>query len=279
MKLAYFPNQTALQSEPVWRSFLEGWKNLGFSSVENTYDADAALIWSVLWQGRMRQNKMIYDHYRKLGKPVFIIEVGSLIRGKTWKIAVNNITNQGIYPDQLPYVPRNKIDIKLQSPKLDRRPEILIATQHEMSLQWEGMPSMMTWLVKTVEEIRKSTDLPVVLRPHPRGGPRSSPVSGVRIEHPKKLPNTYDQYDINFDYHCVINYNSGVAIQAAIAGTPVITGSTSLASELSGKISEISKTALPDRQQWFEKLLHTEWTIEEMAQGLPQTRLLAKIYR
>jgi hypothetical protein len=49
------------------------------------------VIWSVLWQGRMRPNKTIYESFRKLNKPIIIIEVGNLKRGLTWRICLNHI--------------------------------------------------------------------------------------------------------------------------------------------------------------------------------------------
>jgi hypothetical protein len=61
----------------------------------------------------------------------------------------------------------------------------------------------------------------------------------------------------------VVNWNSGVAIQSAIAGTPIITGPTSLAHEISEKYENIERLQLPDRRQWFEKILHTEWLVED----------------
>jgi hypothetical protein len=276
MKLAYFPNQTALKSESVWRSFLEGWHRCGHASVENTMDADAALIWSVLWHGRMRSNKIVFEHYRKMNKPVFILEVGSLIRGKTWKVAVNNITNRGLYPIQPPYMERS-IGVSLKDLNLKRRPEILIATQHDLSLQWQELPKTDLWVQQLVGEIRKYSQRPIVVRPHPRGTVRNLSAIGVKVEYPKKIPDTYDKYDINFGYHCIINWNSGVAMQAAIEGTPVITGFDSLAYEISGKLQGIDDISLPDRATWFQKILHTEWTVEELAQGIPQNRLLTAL--
>ena len=54
-------------------------------------DADAALIWSVLWFGQMGKNKEVWDRYRAQGKPVIVIEVGGLIRNETWKLGINGI--------------------------------------------------------------------------------------------------------------------------------------------------------------------------------------------
>lgn len=277
MELAYFPNQTALKSEPVWRAFLDGWHKCGHSSIENSVDADAALIWSVLWNGRMRDNKTVFQHYRKQGKPVFILEVGSLIRGKTWKVAINNITQQGNYANSSNFITNRAetLGIQLQPVNFSRKSEILIATQHDLSLQWQGMPVTSSWVEHIIAEIRKYSKKPIVIRPHPRGSVRNFSLSGVKVEHSRKIPGTYDRFDIDFDCHCLVNWNSGVGLQAAIAGTPVITGPDSLARELSGKFEDIDAISLPDRMSWFEKLLHTEWTVEELAQGVPQIRLLA----
>jgi hypothetical protein len=75
----------------------------------------------------------------------------------------------------------------------------------------------------------------------------------------------------------VVNHNSGPAIQAAINGVPIICDSTSLAAPISGKISNIENIDLPDRQEWFVKLCHTEWTTNEIKEGLPFVRLMTKI--
>lgn len=276
MKLAYFPNQTALQSEPVWRAFLQGWQQCGMSYVENSMDADAALIWSVLWHGRMRNNKTIFDHYRNQRKPVFIIEVGSLIRGRTWKVSINHITTEGQYANTENFT-KNRAEtlgIQLNAENFSRKSEILIATQHDLSLQWQGMPSSSVWVEQIINEIKKYSKRSIVVRPHPRGTVRNFAIPGVRIEHPRKIPDSYDRFDLDVNYHCVVNWNSGVAVQAAIAGTPVITGPTSLAHKISGNFADIDYISLPDRSQWFQEILHTEWTVEEIAQGLPQKRLL-----
>ena len=279
MKIAYFPKQTALQSEPVWSAFLNGMKPHGWTPVENSLDADAAVIWSVLWKGRMLANKQVYDHYRQQGKPVFIIEVGTLKRGVTWKVSLNNITNDGIYPtlDIDPGRP-DKLGLSLAPIRQSRRPTILIATQHSQSLQWEGMPSVEQWLTNTIQSIRLHTDRDIVVRSHPRAPVQLlTSYKSVTFEQPIKIPNTYDVYDIDFNHHCVINYCSGPSIQAPIAGTPVICGSRSLAYPVSTSMNSIDTPKLPDREEWFVNLCHTEWTIDEIDSGIPQKNLLLNL--
>jgi hypothetical protein len=97
------------------------------------------------------------------------------------------------------------------------------------------------------------------------------------IEVPRKIQNSYDDFDINYNYHCVINHNSGPAVQAAIKGVPVICDSSSLAHPVSEKWKNLENPQLPDRDDWFLKLCHSEWTVEEIGQGMPILRLQTHI--
>lgn len=276
MKLAYFPEQTALQSEPVWRAFLEGCTNLGIVPVENDINADAAVIWSVLWHGRLKTNLPVYKHFRSQNKPVFIIEVGSLHRGKTWKISINNITANGIYANKQDWLPdRDRtLGVTLQPVRTVKQNKILIAGQHQFSHQWANNPPMDVWIKQKIDEIRKVTPSLIIVRPHPRSTVHPFKADGVIFETPKKLISTYDVFDISYDFDCVVNFNSGIGIQAAIAGTPVIVDQSSLAFGVSTTFTELQ---VPDRTQWFQEILHTEWTVEEIALGIPQERLIKEL--
>ena len=89
--------------------------------VENSMDADAAVIWSVLWYGRMSANKRVWDHYRAQNKPVFVIEVGGLLRNETWKLGINGINRDANFglEDTMPDDRRQKLGIELQPWKQD----------------------------------------------------------------------------------------------------------------------------------------------------------------
>lgn len=276
MKIAYFPNQTALQSEPIWSAFLNGCRQIGIEPVENSKTADMAVIWSVLWNGRMRNNQIVYEHYRRLNKPVFIIEVGALDRGRTWKISANHISADGIYGNTENLDPNRsqKLGINLESIRERRKDSILIIGQHERSLQWQNQPTTVSWLRQRVAEIRAVSDRPIIFRPHPRHPISISNMPGVIFQRPQKILHTYDKFDIDFNHHCVITHNSGPGIQAALHGTPVICDKSSLAYPVSQTISKINEIFLPDRSHWFQKILHTEWTVPEIQEGIPQQRIL-----
>jgi hypothetical protein len=274
MRVAYFPNQCALNSVPVMQAVLDSLRSAGHTPVENGKNCDAAIIWSVLWSGRMTANQAVWAHYKAMGKPVIVIDIGALYRGETWKIAVNSITADGYYghTENLNWDRPNKLGISLAL-NLSRNPQIVIAAQHKKSLQIAGLVSMESWILTQVDSIQAVTDRPIVIRPHPRSPLDRTKFQNVTIEQPKKLDSTYDSYNLAFDCHAIVNYNSGPGIQAALAGTRPVVDSSSLAHPVGTQIADIEKPYDCDRDQWLVEICHTEYTLEEIKQGLWLKRL------
>jgi hypothetical protein len=275
MKFKLWREHGALNSPPIFAAVEQGLKKIGMTVVDRDQDID--VIWSVLWQGRMMPNKIIYEKAKSLNKPIMIIEVGNLLRGSTWRISLDHIHGLGTFANSnnLDIHRPKKLGIALKNVKNSRKDSILIACQHANSLQWASQPTIGHWVYKTVEEVRQYSDRPIIVRPHPRS-PISIKLPGVEVITPAKVPNTYDDFNISYDHHCVINYNSGPAVKAAIEGTPVICDQTSLAWPVSDKIENLDKISLPDREDWFLKLCHTEWTVPELQNGEPFSRLFLK---
>ena len=268
--IAYFPSQCALNSRPVMSAVLDVLQGSGILTQENSMDSDAAVIWSVLWHGKMKANQEVYEHYRAQGKPVIIIEIGALYRGTTWKIAVNNITADGYYghTENLDWDRPRKLGISLAVTAF-HRPEILIAAQHQHSLQVQDLPSIEAWIYKQILRIRQFSDRPIVVRPHPRSVLNTKLLpSDVVFEEPNPLANTYDSFDMHFDCHAAVNYNSGTGIQAGISGTRPIVDRSSLAYPVSVSYAELEQPYLIDRDRWLVEICHTEYTLQEIQRGL-----------
>ena len=111
-----------------------------------------------------------------------------------------------------------------------------------------------------------NTDRPIVIRQHPRC--KVSIPAGITVEVPKPIVGTYDSFDMQFDCHAIVNYNSGPGIQAALAGTRPVVDTSSLAHPVSVDYSNIEKPYDVDRDLWLRQICHTEYTIEELKQGL-----------
>ena len=278
MRVAYFPNSCAQNSQPVMQAMLASLRKHGHTTIENSLDADAAIIWSVLWSGKMLANKDVWKHYRNNHKPVIVADVGALYRGQTWKIALNSITADGFYG--------HKNDLDCDRPRrlgislainLSRNPKIVIATQHASSLQVANLSSIEDWVNDQVTKLRQITDRPITVRPHPRSALKLEKIknlpANINIEKPVKLVNTYDSYNLVFDCHAMVNYNSGPGIQAALAGTRPIVDQSSLAYPVSIDMADIEKPYTIDRDRWLIEICHTEYTLQEIEQGLWIKRL------
>jgi hypothetical protein len=278
MRVAYFPNSCAQNSGPVMQAMLNSLRHTGHTIEPNSMGADAAIIWSVLWSGRMAANQAVWAHYRNLGRPVVVIDVGALYRGETWKIAVNSITANGHYghTENLDWDRPKKLGISLAL-NISHNPQIVIAAQHKKSLQVAGLVSMEDWILTQVNNIRAVTDRPIVIRPHPRSPLDRTQFQNVTIEQPKKIVSTYDSYNLAFDCHAIVNYNSGPGIQAALAGTRAVVDLSSLAHPVGIQIADIEKPYDQDRDQWLVEICHTEYTLKEIEQGLWLKRLFAAL--
>jgi hypothetical protein len=260
------------------QAVLHSLRRAGHTTVENSMDADAAVIWSVLWSGRMAPNQTIWEHYRASSRPVIVIDVGALYRGETWKIALNNISANGYYghTERLDWDRPRKLGISLAI-NLTRNPRIVVAAQHARSLQVADLSSIEDWIKSQLQQLRAVTDRPVTIRPHPRSRLNLSRLevlsSDINIEQPCRVANTYDSYNLAFDCHAMINYNSGPGIQAALAGTRPIVDRSSLAWPVGIKVEDIEQPYTVDRDQWLVEICHTEYTIKEIEQGTWITRL------
>ena len=272
--IAYFPSQCALNSKPVMSAVLDCLQARGIQTQENSMDSDAAVIWSVLWAGRMANNQKVYELYRTQGKPVIVIEVGALYRGDTWKIAVNNITSQGYYGhlNNLDWDRPRKLRISLAT-QFESKPNIVIALQHNRSLQVAGV-DLQDWLHRILMILKNHTDRPITIRPHPRSNLSLNNLPlGVSIERPNKIKNTYDSFDMHFDCHAVVNYNSGTGIQAAIAGVRPVVELTSLAYPVGVGFADIEQPYVKDRELWLTQICHTEYTVDELRRGVWLSRI------
>jgi hypothetical protein len=237
--------------------------------------ADVAVIWSMLWAGRMKPNQQIWELYQSTGRPVIVAEVGMLRRGFTWKLGINGTGSTADYGQES--IPNRASSLGLTlKPWTESGYNIVIACQRSDSEQWAGQPPTVAWLTETARKIRKYSDKPMVIRPHPRQ--RIANIPGCVIESPRPIPGTYDSFDYD---QClkttwaVINHNSGPGTQAILNGVPAFVGASSLAAPVgNADIADIENPLRPDRTSWIEQLAHTEWTIPEIESGVPLLRLL-----
>ena len=284
MKIEIWPEHGPLNSKPIFDAFIESLQNTGEEVfINKSVNADVAVIWSVLWRGRMEQYKHIWDHYRSQGKPVIVIEVGGLRRNESFKIGINGINRKADFANQEvdnKRWPLFKHTFKPWNPTGDI---IVICGQHDASEQWKGLPRMSQWIEQQINEIRKYTTRPILVRPHPRNNIqfKEKDFKNVKVRLPKRDYKTYDDTDFKATLErtwAVVNHSSNPAMEAVINGIPVFVSEDSLCHDV-GNIgfADINTPAMPNRQNWANMLSYTEWFKDEIQKGIPWSRIKKRL--
>jgi len=281
MRFSLFKQYGALNSKPVFEAFEHSLRNAGHIIEEDSMHSDVAVIWSVLFNGRMASNRPIWEYYTRTGKKVIVLEVGGIQRGTTWKVGLNGINRDAYFgPTGMDNSRAVQQGLSLKPWRKDGE-YILICGQHDKSLQWKNMPRMSNWFLETYDTIRKHTNRPIVFRPHPRCRLEhiESGLKHVYRQDPVHIGGTYDDFNLGFDnVYCTVSWSSNPGIHSVINGVPAFVGPSSLAYDVAGHdLNLIEYTQTPDRTQWLNDYAWTEYTVEEIASGLPLKRLTKRL--
>jgi len=279
MKFNLWTQYGALNSKEVFDAFASGCRTLGYDVSFNNNDGDVDVIWSVLFNGRMAGNRAVWERAMAQSKPVVVLEVGGIKRGTTWKVGLNGINRDANFGNVDCTNDRTKqLGLELKPWKNDGE-FILICGQHDKSLQWKEMPKMSNWVMDTIENIQKYSKRPILFRPHPRCRlPHiEKEYTNVYRQDPVKIVGSYDDFDMTFkNIWATVSYSSNPGIHSVIEGVPSYVSTHSLAYDVANDIDffhTIENPLRPDRSKWLNEYAHTEWTVEEISQGLPLKRL------
>lgn len=277
MKVGLFYNTCARAGIPVMDAFKEGVQYSGDSAVDcqNPVDnIDVPVIWSILWTNPIR--KRVFDYYTKKGKPVLVLEVGGLIRNKSWKVAIGGINSEARFNNQSDHYPERwkKFGLDLKPWKKEGK-YIIICGQHEKSGAWNH-GSTLEWLGGLIKNIRQHSNKPIIFRPHPRFDVKVPGSFDCTVQKPIFKGN-YDCFDLPQvleNTHLLISNNSNPAIEATVNGVHTFVEKSSLCYDVSIKnLKYINNLPCPDRTAWRDNIAHTEWFLEEIKKGIPYKRL------
>jgi len=284
MKIEVWTDHGPLNSKPIFKAFIKSLENAGETIVLNkSCNADVAVIWSVLWRGRMQQYQRVWNEFRSKGKPVVVLEVGGLRRNKSFKVGINGINRDADFANQEfddKRWPLFEHELRPWNPTGDI---IVICGQHDSSEQWKGLPRMSQWIEQQIREIRKYTTRPILVRPHPRNiiQFKESDFNNVKVRLPKRDYRTYDDTDFKATLSrtwAVVNHSSNPAMEAVIQGIPVFVSESSLCHDVGNiKLADINTPAMPNRHTWANKLAYTEWFEDEIEKGLPWARIKKRL--
>ncbi len=276
MLITYFPKQCSNAGKPILDKFIRSVSKTDMVS-PNNLKADVAVIWSVLWKGRMEDNWAVYQHFQKRNKPVIILETGNLLRGKSFKVSIGHLDRSGVYamPDVLD---PQRIDLFSSAVrKVNRGKYVLLCGQQDSSLLWGDAPPLLDWFEQCITNIREHSDRPIIIRPHPRQ--QLTNYNKLLLKYGNviyKAPTTNRLTD-KTDFQqilklawCVVGHNSGSLIEAAAKHIPVFCHPSSLCYPISnGELSNIEKAESKTNQDWLNYIVHTEWFEHEILSGIP----------
>lgn len=230
------------------RAFREGLERLNYSVHEGFPDCPSASDILVTWN-RIADAHRIAGIFEKAGARVLVAENaawGNDFAGRRWYTIARGYHNLAgpEYFDIGEHDRWRKLGVPLRPFRRDREryPETVILPQRGIGPERVRMPS--DWLQR-------------MRREYPGARVRLHPGTNACVELERDLANCGH----------VVTWGSGAAIKALLWGIPV-------RSYLGGWIGEQDDTD-EGRLAMFERLAHAQWTLEEIAQGIPFRRLLA----
>lgn len=224
--------------------------------------------------------KQVIESQKKLGKHTIVVDSNLFnYKDKNHPIHYSRYSMDGVFPTTGNYFWDNPdpsrwqqisrdLGITLKDWRMNGN-HILICTQRNGGWSMKGL-SVLDWLEQTVDQIKKYTDRPIIVRGHP--GDKNTP------NYLKNQPGRYTiskNLNILDDFRnawAVVNYNSTPAVAASIEGIPAFvtdpTPQTSQAYDVANiDLSKIENPELKNRQAWIEKISMCHWNFNELKSG------------
>ncbi len=230
---------------------------------------------------------------KKLGIRRIIIDSGFMknnrfdddnITQRYMAVGFDGIKNNGQYynkdspPDRF-----RELNIELKPWKNDiDGTHILILGQNTIGTSVQNY-DIIPWTQRLVEKIQRVSDRPIIYKCHPSQTTIPKLPDNCRIAPAKEQLNKYLK-----DAHHTICYSTNGSVESLIAGIPVITCAKiniafSITDHTFDKYAYIIPIENPfkiseyGKQRFFNDLAYSQWSIEEMAIGLPWKHLLPHV--
>jgi len=251
----------------------------------NIIDADVAIIQGWVHEGspktpHLMLRKNVFEHQQRTGKHSIIVDSNLFnYKDKDHPIKYLRYGMDGVFPTTANYFWNNldprrwqqiskHLGIRLQDWRQQGK-HILICTQRNGGWSMKGL-SVTDWLERTIDEIKKHTDRPIIVRGHP--GDKSA------RDYLQSKPGRYTvstNGSILEDFKnawATVTYNSSPGVASSIEGIPAfITDPTPEISQAYAvgnyDLSKLENPDLKDRQGWIERLAMCHWHFGELDDG------------
>jgi hypothetical protein len=132
-----------------------------------------------------------------------------------------------------------------------------------------GDYNVVAWAQNTINELRKYTSRPIIVRAHPGDKAAKQYISSITGHNVMPSTNADLLNDLK-NCWAVVNHNSSPVVGAAIEGYPIFVTDTarSQCREIANTdFSQIETPTLFDRQTWVERISMFHWNFDELKSG------------
>ena len=167
---------------------------------------------------------------------------------------------------------QSKLNLNLR-PWRTQGDHVLVCLQRDGGWSMKGI-DMVDWTKQTVQRLRKITNRPILIRPHPKNKINLSEL--IRLPGVKESVNGSTlQQDLSNAWAAVF-CNSSSSVAAALAGIPIFADDDDcVAWAVANKdLAQIESPSMPDRTQWLNDLSAAHWTDAESRSGAIYQRFL-----
>ena len=261
------------RSRVVCDAMSVGIKKLGDRPVRYSgdhYKGPAANV--AVFYGYTQQLRRTMSDYRKLGGAVYI-DLGYWGRHDGGRRAgYHKISLNARHPTEY-FMRRPQPRDRFEKFKIEIKPwqrdgeHILVAGMSAKGAEAEGFDPEQ-WEKETIAALKKFTNRRIVYRPKPNWK-HARPLAGTDYSPPKQSP---EQALVNC--HAVVSHHSNVLIDGLISGVP---GFCSVGVAVPVTLRDLSRIDDPirpeNREQWAADVAYCQWSVAEMAMGLPWRHL------
>jgi hypothetical protein len=123
------------------------------------------------------------------------------------------------------------------------------------------------WLNTTVKTLKQHTSREIIVRDKPMD-PQVATKNGITTltGFNKSVQDKPLDEDLS-QAHCVVTFNSNVAVKSITQGIPVICGPECVAHPIANTIENIENLKSFDREPWLHHLAYSQFTLSEISQG------------
>lgn len=206
---------------------------------------------------------------RHSGRSLIMIESAFQRRGEYWAVGFGGVAGHADFRSE--GMPSDRwLSFEIKGRPWHQRPKgpVVVCGQLIRDTQVQDVDHP-RWCRETVAFFARR-GIPVLFRPHPKAATHEEYGVEARFIDDGKLGTVLKLA------RCVVTWNSTSAVDAVIAGVPVIVCDRSSISWPMGVHELVHPDALvyPNRDPWLASLGYSQWSLEEMRAGLPWRHLM-----